>query len=184
MNHTRHAGSLAARILGVTAALAISATALTGCASTTPAPATTESASEQKLAAVAISDGWVRVSEYSDHVGGMTGVFATITNNTDTDVTLIGGSAEIAPMVEVHEVVMSGGEMTMQKKEGGILIAAGESVTLEPGGLHVMLMGLTKAILDGDEVTVTLDFDGAESQTLTLPAKTSAAGDETYEPTK
>jgi hypothetical protein len=52
------------------------------------------------------SDGWVRVSEYSDHEGGMTGAFAKIENHTGNDVTLVGGSAEIAGMVEVHEVVM------------------------------------------------------------------------------
>ena len=130
------------------------------------------------------SDGWVRVSEYSDHVDGMTGAFATIENHTDHDVTLVGGSAEIANMVEVHEVIMMDGKMKMQAKEGGILIKAGESVTLEPGGLHVMLMGLKEAILEGDEVTLTLDFDGYEDQTFTWPAKASLSGDEKYEPKK
>ena len=130
------------------------------------------------------SDGWVRVSEYSDHVDGMTGAFATIENHTDHDVTLVGGSAEIANMVEVHEVIMMDGEMKMQAKDGGILIKAGESVTLEPGGLHVMLMGLKEAILEGDEVTLTLDFDGYEDQTFTWPAKASLSGDEKYEPKK
>lgn len=130
------------------------------------------------------SDGWVRVSEYSDHVDGMTGAFATIENHTAHDVTLVGGSAEIAKMVEVHEVIMMDGEMKMQAKDGGILIKAGESVTLEPGGLHVMLMGLKEAILEGDEVTLTLDFDGYEDQTFTWPAKASLSGDEKYEPKK
>ena len=130
------------------------------------------------------SDGWVRVSEYSDHVDGMTGAFATIENHTDHDVTLVGGTAEIANMVEVHEVVMIDKEMKMQAKEGGILIKAGESVTLEPGGLHVMLMGLKKPILEGDEVTLTLDFEGYDDQTFTWPAKASLSGDETYEPKK
>ncbi|MEN9287356.1 MAG: hypothetical protein RLZ88_26, partial [Actinomycetota bacterium] len=41
---------------------------------------------------------------------------------------------------------------------------------------------LKQAILDGDQITLTLDFEGADAQTLTLPAKTSAAGDETYNP--
>lgn len=130
------------------------------------------------------SDGWVRVSEYSDHVDGITGAFATIENHTAHDVTLVGGSAEIANMVEVHEVIMMDGEMKMQAKDGGILIKAGESVTLEPGGLHVMLMGLKEAILEGDEVTLTLDFDGYEDQTFTWPAKASLSGDEKYEPKK
>lgn len=144
-------------------------TTLTGCAS--------EHAEE-----LHIDNGWVRVSEYSDHVDGMTGVFAEFTNHTDHDITIVGGSAEIASMVETHEVVMADGEMKMQKKEGGIVIPAGESLTLEPGGLHIMLMGLKEAILDGDKVTLTIDFDGYEDQTVTWDAKTSLAGDETYKP--
>ena len=155
--------------LALLSASILLATTLTGCAS--------EHAEE-----LHIDNGWVRVSEYSDHVDGMTGVFAEFTNHTDHDITILGGSAEIASIVEAHEVVMADGEMKMQKKEGGIVIPAGESLTLEPGGLHIMLMGLKEAILDGDKVTLTIDFDGYEDQTVTWDAKTSLAGDETYKP--
>lgn len=157
------------------AALLIS-TSLTACAS--------ESPSTSKLAAVGVDNGWVRVSEYSDHVGGMTGAFATLTNNTDNAVSIVGGSAEIASMVEAHEVVMSDGKMMMQAKEGGIVIPAGESLTLEPGGLHIMLMGLKKPIAVGDEITLTIDLEGADDLTVTWPAKESAAGDEEYKPSE
>lgn len=126
-----------------------------------------------------VSGEWVRASEYSDHAGGMTGVFMVITNNTDKDVTLIGGSSDIAPMVQVHQVI----DGMMSEKPEGIQIKAGESVTLEPGGLHVMLMGLTEAINVGTKVNLTLKFNGAED--IVLPemlAKTSASGDEEYDP--
>jgi periplasmic copper chaperone A len=162
-------------LVALSALTLVSAT-LTGCA--------TASGSVDGHDELHFSDGWVRVSEYSDHVDGMTGAFATIENHTDHDVTLVGGSAEIANMVEVHEVVMIDKEMKMQAKDGGIVIKAGESVTLEPGGLHVMLMGLKKPILEGDEVTLTLDFEGYDDQTFTWPAKASLSGDETYEPKK
>lgn len=162
-------------LVALSALTLVSAT-LTGCA--------TASGSVDGHDELHFSDGWVRVSEYSDHVDGMTGAFATIENHTDHDVTLAGGSAEIANMVEVHEVVMIDKEMKMQAKEGGILIKAGESVTLEPGGLHVMLMGLKKPILEGDEVTLTLDFEGYDDQAFTWPAKASLSGDEKYEPKK
>ncbi|MEY4989852.1 MAG: hypothetical protein RIS08_78 [Actinomycetota bacterium] len=131
--------------------------------------------------AVEISNPWVRASEYSDHVGGMTGVFMQIKNNGSETITLVGGSAELAGMVEVHEVVMQDGEMVMQKIEGGISIEPGTTHVLEMGGDHVMLMDLKKAILAGDKVSVTLDFEGAEDVTLTdLVAKPSEGGDETY----
>lgn len=158
------------RIASLVAAASLLVTALTGCA-----------ASQSEIT---ITDGWVRVSEYSDHKGGMTGAFATIENNSDHDVTLIGGESEIAGMTEVHEVAMVDGEMKMQPKAGGILIPAGESVTLEPGGLHVMLMGLNQALTGGEDVTLTLDFEGSQDLTVTWPAKASLAGDEEYHPAK
>lgn len=129
---------------------------------------------------IEISGAWVRASEFSDHAGGMTGVFMEITNNTDKAVTLIGGTSDIAPMVETHQVV----DGVMSKKEGGIEIKPGETVTLEPGGLHVMLMGLTEAIMVGTKVNLTLKFDGADDVVLPeMLAKTSASGDENYDPT-
>lgn len=154
-------------------AIALISTTLTGCTGT----------SSGDHSELEITNGWVRAWETSIE-GGMTGAFATIANHTTDDVTLVGGSAEIAMMTEVHEVVMLDGAMKMQPKDGGIVIKAGESVTLEPGGLHVMLMGLKQAILEGDEITLMLDFDGAEDQTVTWPAKTSASGDEEYVPKK
>ena len=133
---------------------------------------------------LSVSNGWVRYSEYSDHVDGMTGAFAEFTNNTDHVITILGGSTEIAKMVETHEVVMVDGAMKMQAKEGGIEIQPGETLTLEPGGLHIMLMGLKQPVLEGDEVSLTIDFDGTEDITVTWPVKASLSGDETYAPKK
>lgn len=131
---------------------------------------------------VDIVDGWVRVSEYSDHIGGMTGAFAKFTNNTDHVVTILGGTAEIAGMIQTHEVVMNKGAMVMQEKAGGIAIEPGQTLTLEPGGLHLMFMGLNQAILEGDKISFTIDFEGADDVAVTWPAKASLAGDETYQP--
>jgi copper(I)-binding protein len=129
---------------------------------------------------VEVTGAWVRASDFSDHTGGMTGVFMQITNTTDETVTLIGGTSAIAPMIETHQVV----DGVMSKKEGGIEIKAGETVTLEPGGLHVMLMGLTEPILVGTKVNLTLKFDGAPDIVLDeMLAKTSESGDEEYDPT-
>lgn len=123
-----------------------------------------------------IEDAWIRASEYSAAAGGMTGVFAKITNNSDHSITLIGGSTDAAKMVQTHEVV----DGMMQEKKGGIEIHVGQTVVLEPGGLHVMLMNLTRPIVVGDKVTFTFKFDKSAAQTFELTAKESAGGDETY----
>ena len=106
----------------------------------------------------------------------MTGIFAKITNNGDKTITLVGGSTDAAMMVQTHEVVNG----MMQEKKGGIEILAGQTVTLEPGGLHIMLMNLAKPIVVGDKIEYTFKFEGADEQTFTLTAKESEGGDETY----
>jgi copper(I)-binding protein len=159
-------------------ATALSAAFIIGSLTACAAPAASVDGHDE----IHLANGWVRVSEYSAEAGGMTGAFAEISNHTANDVTLVGGSSASAMMVEVHEVVMIDGEMKMQAKEGGILIKAGETVTLEPGGMHVMLMGLKTPLLGGETVELTLDFDGAEDITVQWPAKASLAGDESYAP--
>jgi periplasmic copper chaperone A len=129
-------------------------------------------------AGVTVSGSWVKASEYSDHVGGMTGVFAKITNKSKKTITLVGGTSSFAPMVDVHQVVNG----VMSHKPGGVTIAPGKTAILEPGGLHVMLMGLTKKILPGTKVDLKLTFKGANPVALKLTAKSVAAGAETYSP--
>ena len=141
---------------------------ITGCAP--------EATNELPKVDIVIEDAWVRASEYSAEAGGMTGIFAKITNNGDKTITLVGGSTDAAMMVQTHEVV----DGMMQEKKGGIEIHVGQTVTLQPGGLHVMLMNLTKPIVVGDKVDFTFKFEGADEQTFTLTAKESEGGDETY----
>lgn len=144
-----------------------SLTALAGCAQ--PGPD------------VAIIDPWVRASEYSAAVGGMTGMFMEIENNSGETITLVGAQTEAAAMVEIHQTVMVEGEMVMQKIDGGLEIPAGQTAVLEMGGNHVMLMGLNAPIVAGDKVSITLDFEGTEDVTLTdLIAKPAEGGDEPY----
>ena len=141
---------------------------LTGCAP--------EATNELPKTGIIIEDAWVRASEYSAEAGGMTGIFAKITNNGEKTITLVGGSTDAAMMVQTHEVV----DGAMKEIKGGIEIHVGQTVTLQPGGLHVMLMNLTKPIVVGDKIDFTFKFDKADSQTFTLTAKESEGGDETY----
>jgi periplasmic copper chaperone A len=129
---------------------------------------------------IEISDYWVKSSEMST-LGGMTAVYGTITNNTNEDVVLVGGATEVAGIVEVHEMSMVGGEMKMQEINGGLLIPAGQSVVLEPGGNHLMLMMLTSDVLAGSSIEVLFDFEGADDITLTdVIGKPAEGGDEEY----
>jgi periplasmic copper chaperone A len=119
---------------------------------------------------ISVADGWVRATEGTDDPS-MTGAFMQIKNDTDSQVTLVGASTEVAGMTEIHEMVMKDSGMVMQKIEGGLEIPAGELAVLQPGGSHVMLMQVTDELAPGDEVTLTLEFADGQTEELTLPVK-------------
>lgn len=71
---------------------------------------------------------------------------------------------------------MGDGEMAMvmQEIEGGLPLPAGETVTLQPGGYHVMLLDIAEPLEEGDEIELTLDFENADDMTLTVEVAASA----------
>ncbi|SFQ67582.1 hypothetical protein SAMN05421853_1194 [Roseivivax halotolerans] len=104
------------------------------------------------------------------------GGFMTVTNTGETDDTLISASSAAAGRMEVHEMAMDGDVMRMRELEDGLPIPAGETVTLEPGGYHVMFMDLSAPLSEGDSAEVTLTFEKAGEVTVTMPIVTRDAG--------
>ena len=109
-------------------------------------------------------------------VAGMpsSAAYLKITNNGVSDDRLIAAKATIAQRVEIHTMEMDGEVMRMRAVDGGVVIAAGDSVTLAPGGLHIMLMGLTTDLPAGSQHEITLVFEKAGQVTLTATAKLPA----------
>ena len=106
-------------------------------------------------------------------VAGMqsSAAYLKITNNGASDDRLIAAKAAIAKRVEIHSMEMDNGVMRMQAVDGGLVIAAGDSVTLAPGGLHIMLMGLTTDLAPGTQHEIILVFEKAGEIKLTATAK-------------
>ena len=149
------------------AALTLAATGLAACGGS----------SDSSGGAVTIADSWTKATD-----GPMTGSFGVLSNSSSSDITVTAATSPVAGMVELHETVMVDGQMQMQQDPEGFTIPAGGSFTLEPGGYHVMLMGLTGAIAPGQEVPITLTLSNGESVTYTTVAKDFAGGNESYEP--
>jgi periplasmic copper chaperone A len=139
--------------------------ALTGCGNTT-ATATDDSAGSD----VVVSDAWVRATAGTEDPS-MTGAFMALDNEGTEDVSLTGASSPVAGMVELHEMAMVDGSMTMRKVDAGFAIEAGYGQVLMPGGNHVMLMGLTEELAPGDEIELVLEFSDGTSEELTVPVK-------------
>lgn len=98
------------------------------------------------------------------------GAFMTIRNTGTTDCTLSAISTPAAEKAELHtHKDEGGGVMKMVKMDGGITIPAGAEHQLARGGDHVMLMGLTSPLKNGQEVTLTLDFGPCGTVETVLP---------------
>lgn len=109
--------------------------------------------------------------------------YFTVTNNGDDADRLVEVKTDVAMHAEIHDVVMTDGVMQMQHQEDGVEIPAGESLTLEPGSWHIMLIGLNESLLDGEEFTATLVFENAGEVEITVPIHISEP-DEFADPVK
>jgi copper(I)-binding protein len=85
---------------------------------------------------------------------------------------LLGVTAEAAAMTHLHSTVTEGDSSRMVPVEGGIVLPPNGMTALEPGGLHVMLMNLENPLVDGDTITVTLQFERAGAVTIEVPVVT------------
>lgn len=95
--------------------------------------------------------------------GAQTAAFyMTLVNESETQDVLQSVSTDACETVELHRSsIDEDGVMRMAPVPGGqIAVPAGESVVLEPGGLHVMCIGLRHPLEVGQEVPLTLEFEG------------------------
>ena len=97
--------------------------------------------------------------------------YGTITNNGDSDVTLVSASVPFDATVEIHETIMGDdGSMQMQEVPEGFVVPAGGSFTLEPGGPHIMLIDIDPADITGT-IDVTMVFDDGTEVTVGAPVR-------------
>lgn len=139
-------------------------------------PATTATPSE-----LAITDVWARQSPMGTTAGA---IYLDITSPIDDQLLAASVSTEIAGDVQIHETVQAGepsmgsepdmggdgGAMTMQEVDA-IDLPAGTTVSLEPGGYHVMLLDLVAPLTIGQEIEVTLTFAEAGEVRVTAEVR-------------
>jgi len=105
-----------------------------------------------------ITQAWSRATPGGAKIGGG---YVTIENKGSQPDRLIGGSADVADRVQLHEMAVSNGVMTMRPLEKGLVIAPGKTVKLAPGGYHLMLVDLKRPLKQGDKLPITLEFEKA-----------------------
>lgn len=116
---------------------------------------------------IVIKDAYARSSGANAKSGA---IFMEIMNTGDSDDQLIAASTPISRKAELHtHIEADNGVMQMREVEGGFAIPAGGMHMLARGGDHVMLMGLTEGMSDGDSVELTLTFEQAGDMTISVP---------------
>lgn len=121
--------------------------------------------------AVEVSEAWTRATPPGAKLGA---AFLTL-NGTDADDRLVAASSPAAGRVEIHESRMDGEIMRMRELVDGLSVAAGEQVTLAPGGIHLMLLDLPAPLVEGESIELTLHFEQAGAVTARAEVRSPGA---------
>lgn len=115
---------------------------------------------------ISVTDAWARATMPGQPVSG-----AYMQIQSDADARLLSVSSTAVPRVEVHEMKMDGDVMRMREVKA-IDLPKGKTVSLAPGGFHLMLMNLKKPIAAGDVIPLTLVVEsGGKQQTVEVKAE-------------
>ena len=124
-----------------------------------------------KGAAMEVHHAWVRPTPPGTTLTAMYGV---IRNSGQEPDRLLSASCSAAQAAEIHEVLKKDGMMLMRLVEGGVPVPARGEVALQPGGYHLMLIGLKRPVKPGDTLKVRLTF--LKAGTIEVHATAAAIG--------
>ena len=140
--------------------------------SATPEPtATPETTASGSVAGLVAEDAYARAAP----AGGVSAVYMALRNGTAVPDTLLSARTDAASRVEIHRTeVGADGLSAMTPVEGGLAVPADDTVRLEPGGLHVMLLDLQRDLGVGDTLDVEVEFAGQGPRVLRVPVRADA----------
>jgi periplasmic copper chaperone A len=118
-----------------------------------------------------IRDAWARATPGKAENGA-----AYLTIRSPTADRLVSVSSPVAKKTELHTMTMQGMVMRM-RPIASLDVPPGQPVTLKPGGEHIMLLGLNQPLQEGQTFPLTLNFEKAGAQTVSVAVgKAGAAG--------
>ncbi len=116
---------------------------------------------------IAVSGAWARAAAQD----GTSAAYLTIDNAGSSADRLLSVSTPAAGSSQVHETMSDASGMTGMQPVDGIDVPAGGQVQLKPGGYHIMLMELTKALTAGETIQLTLVFQKAGPVVVTAEVR-------------
>lgn len=121
-------------------------------------------------ATVAVADAMCRPTPNGRQ---MTGCYVTLTASGDDRLVSVASSR--AGRVEIHESKMENGMMMMTELRQGMPLPAGQTVALKPGGDHIMLLGVSEPMREGQTIDLALTFEKAPPVEVQAPVATPPA---------
>jgi hypothetical protein len=113
-----------------------------------------------------LRDGWARATDS----GATGGAYLVLENRDTTPVSLTGVATAVAEAAELHETMVHDGVAHMMPHTA-VAIAPGATLAMAPGGMHLMLVGMRRAVAEGDTVEVVLRFTRGAGAADSLPVR-------------
>jgi len=138
-------------------------------AACSPSPEATES-TVAPAGRLEVRDAWAAPTPNGVDVSAG---YLTIFNGGGEADRLVSAESARAGRVEVHEMIMDGAVMQMRPVTA-LEIGAGETVSLAPGGAHLMFYDVTEPFAEGQTISVRLQFERAGEVDIELPVRRAA----------
>lgn len=118
------------------------------------------------LGPLAVRDAWARAADS----GATGGAYLTLANTDTAAVTITGWTSPAAESTELHETMQHDG-MAQMIARNNVGIARDSVFVMKPGGVHVMLVKLNRALMAGDTIRITLTLADGRSVVVTVPVR-------------
>ena len=123
-------------------------------------------AADYDVGSIHISQPWSRATPKGAAAGAG---YMTVTNKGTAPDRVSCVSSDASAQCQIHTMTMDDGVMKMRPVEGGLEILPGQTITLKPGGFHIMLLDLKHPLEQGQSVKATLKFDHAGTVDVEYP---------------
>lgn len=125
---------------------------------------------------IEINDAWVRETPPGSTI---TAAYMNIENNGSAEDTLKSASSKVSKSAEIHKTSVDDKGVAKMEMVESVQVPSGSTVKLEPGGMHIMLIGLEEPIKSGDKVEVELVFENEGS--VKVEAEVLGIGDDAHQ---
>lgn len=123
-------------------------------------------AADYNVGSIHVTQPWARATPKGASTAA---AYMTITNDGTKAVRLSCVSSNVSKECQIHSMTVENGVMKMRPVVGGLEIKPGATLSLKPGGYHIMLIDLSHPLMQGQSIEATLKFDNAATVKVDYP---------------